>query len=257
MRDSNIPDDQIHKALDELTDSGHVGFKLQFLEGLADYYISIKRIDDAKQVILDALLLLESYPESYHRHRKRFEEIKDFWDARHRFHTSVDENDLPVFELIASAEEELINDNRLSTITLMAAALETITLAMWLGREEQIKQLAKDSDELRKELSKNKYFLPEKKWSEFNNAPKLWLKNEVLYKLQAYEQKDRVTNELIYKWVDEIRQNRNKIDHGHPLSERIRITAYYVDNLYKWYKSILQLLDRARDDINRYYSDIL
>ena len=56
---------EIKHVLEALIKTRHIGFHLQFLEGLADYYINEKRDSDAESIVSDALKLLETNPESY------------------------------------------------------------------------------------------------------------------------------------------------------------------------------------------------
>ena len=258
----------IREALNELTSSGHVGFHLQLLWDLVDYCLSHMRIDDAERIVSRALQLLEGNPASHHNHRRRFEELKEFLDTRDRLHQVVSKTHLPLYELIATAEEALVHNKRISGTVLLVTALETITLAMWLARKQDILAIKEDllgqilgQNRRRKrrtwQLTLAECFPDEGEWQKLEEAPSLDIKNRILHALHAYHPTDARMNDAMFGWIDALRHARNKIAHGHPSAEEIRYTTFHVGTLYTWYKNAVSLLERAHHDIHHYYRNLL
>jgi tetratricopeptide (TPR) repeat protein len=251
---------QIKKALKDLKEVRHVGFQLQLLSRLAEYYIRWKRISEAEQTVNEAFALLEDHPDTYDGQRRRFKELNDFLDARRRFREIVRKDQSPLFELVGGAAEALENNQRVNALVLIVAALETITLAMWLARKDQIlgnRVLARRMPTVKKgKQDQLKLFPPPGEWKELGKTPDLEVKNWVLHELGAYDS-DGDRNDEISHWIENVKDTRNKIVHGHPASEKVRYAINRLDTLYSWYRNVEQLLLHAQHDVDHFYRNLL
>jgi hypothetical protein len=254
----------LEQACQKLKEDGNTRFGPMLLGDVTEYYVQQKRFVEASQVVGEGFKLLErdTEPERLRNQRKRFLNLKEFLEAQNRLDEILSHKRAPLYELIKGAEAALQDSNRVCGLLLLVAGLETITLAMWLGKRDLIDNnkemlwteiVRRRKTNIKKPRELMKFFPKSRQWQRFETAlPNLRLKNIVLSTLGAYDQNETKNNE-ISDWIDEVRIARNNLIHGHVDSERVRFPIYRLDYLHRWYAYTRHLLRVADDDIDNYY----
>lgn len=253
-------EEKIKEVLKDLGSQSHVGFKLQILRKLVEFFILSNQRDKADQEIIEALNLLEKYPGAYANQRKRFRLLKDYQLAQKRLMGKFSKIKGPLSEILIAAMEELQKNHRYSSLLLIVTALETITLAMCLAKIKDIEEKPKLKkvwcQETKQKEEEFNFFSKDKKWNQFRRTPSLKSKNFILNELCAYSQEQK-PNVEIYNWIKTVNDNRNRIFHGYLASGKLRFSTNRLDYLLEWYKNLEWLLTLAKHDIHLYYQNLL
>lgn len=228
---------------------GHSGFKLMALGRLAEYFVKLGWPSLAKKVAARAMRISAQYPGSFQRSKRMIGGLERLLNEPSRRSLQSLDRQGPLQEIMEEALEALLRGRANAGLVLLVMVVEAITLELWVKHKEIILKNKDTFEHLQAHLEKDKkpedYFPGPEGWATWEISPTLSIKNYILGKIKAYGSESAATTH----WIEQLRQTRNKLAHGHLATEVVEHTTYRLHNVFDWYEKtvVLRILsDRER-----------